>query len=1126
MLRSLSRMLLFATAFLGIAVGSQCQTLPYIPLYKGITKLDNIGLYSVQYRYFDGRTGTMPPGWSGIFTQDTGIACAPLGTQNGESAFFLGPIWRGGGSGDTSQIFFLNMPDAPRITLTFGVAMRTGFVGPKLSDGSIFRVFANHKLLMEYDQTTSDWKNYTIDLTPYAGQRLELEFQTDPGPKKDPSFDYSLWGNRQIECSSGPLPGAMVHWPKVENAFLPHPTYGAAAPAAYGEGFPALHAVWQHDGNNFLSGLRVDLGSAARVPQLAPSTDASVDLILPDGAIISSNSPSVQRTALQLPPTGGSNALTVVKYGFMVAGRSYHLTTVIYKPKGDCVKVQVTSSSHYIAAVHFGHLGVSYQGILLPPDYRTAVSVPYYGSVYYLPQYRLFSNICIDYSLSHASELDAGSAVYGSLTNGSRNSVDETVYYAISPQLADVLPTPPNPPSPYRGVMSALSVMDIWGNTFEQNRQLLNQLASYGITNLFTIIHNWQHGGYDNELPDVMPPATILGGLPAMKKLVGTAEHLGERIGLHENYVDYYPNAPSYNPDYVALDSAGKPVLAWKNLIQSYALAMQHTLPIAAHYDAEIESQLHTNGTFEDVCSAVPPWFHVDFNAATKGAGEFHTVIHTFTKLWAMYRKDHNGPVLGEGNNHWYWSGLLDGAEAQFGTGWPQAEGETAPLAVNFDLLKVHPLELNHGMGYLERWSPQGYAEGWQTRTMTPKVMDVYRAQEIAYGHSSFVPSQLVGKVAYVWQEANLVPPVIRRIALSPVINIVYRHKHNWLTFEQMTALGATCRRVRVTYKSGVTVIVNGSDRNWRVTAGKRTIDLPTSGWVATGDGIFACTASFSGITGDYVHTAHRIYVNSRSHYNLGPKMYQITPSVSLWKSTGPRSFQIQFKWQVGEQVPAGTQVFVHLIAASNNHLAKTDPTGIVEVLNSGISTSPAQWPVGTTLSSPVTINLPASVPAGDYHLRVGIWFPAGGRRLLLLGNSDDGRRVLVGNLQVSPTGSVTFNKLGTDTSARVDTVTGTNPRGSIVNFGPIKTNGSLSAINSTPGRWIIHTYPRSIPFTVSMMTNLFGSGKHRIRLQGINDHGKRISSTAVGSKGAWIKFRLNMNAQAQYYVILAEDGG
>ena len=55
--------------------------------------------------------------------------------------------------------------------------------------------------------------------------------------------------------------------------------------------------------------------------------------------------------------------------------------------------------------------------------------------------------------------------------------------------------------------------------------------------------------------------------------------------------------------------------------------------------------------------------------------------------LWAYERSVEGGPVLGEGENHWFWSGYLDGVEAQFGAqSTPITDGTQAPLFVDFDL--------------------------------------------------------------------------------------------------------------------------------------------------------------------------------------------------------------------------------------------------------------------------------------------------------------------------------------------------------------------------------------------------------------------------------------------------------
>ena len=239
-------------------------------------------------------------------------------------------------------------------------------------------------------------------------------------------------------------------------------------------------------------------------------------------------------------------------------------------------------------------------------------------------------------------------------------------------------------------------MLDIWGGTFANIAGNLTNLASYGITNCVAIIHDWQRSGYDNALPMHYPANASYGGDVGMSNLVATGTSLGIRCALHENYVDYYPNYDFYNTNDIALDSAGNLQLAWYNPgthIQSFAEKPNAILRLAATQSPEIHRRYATQANYLDVHSAVPPWFHVDQRAGETGAGQFSRVWDIHRQLWAYERDTHTGPVFGEGNNHWYWSGCLDGVEAQFGSGWPGNGGFTAPLAVDFDLLKIHPLQ-------------------------------------------------------------------------------------------------------------------------------------------------------------------------------------------------------------------------------------------------------------------------------------------------------------------------------------------------------------------------------------------------------------------------------------------------
>ena len=242
--------------------------------------------------------------------------------------------------------------------------------------------------------------------------------------------------------------------------------------------------------------------------------------------------------------------------------------------------------------------------------------VPYYpGAVYYLPQEGLFVNALLDWTASAATSHSGTKASYDALTDGTRVPLRERAIFTAAWHLAEVLPNPPNPPSPWRDFLANKIVLDIWGGTFANIAANLTNLAGYGITNCVALIHDWQRSGYDNALPMHYPANARYGGDAGMSNLVATGTRLGIRCALHENYVDYYPNYDFYNTNDIALDSAGHLQLAWYNPgthIQSFAVKPNAILRLAATQSPEIHRRYDTQADYLDVHSAVPPWFHVD----------------------------------------------------------------------------------------------------------------------------------------------------------------------------------------------------------------------------------------------------------------------------------------------------------------------------------------------------------------------------------------------------------------------------------------------------------------------------------------------------------------------------------
>lgn len=86
--------------------------------------------------------------------------------------------------------------------------------------------------------------------------------------------------------------------------------------------------------------------------------------------------------------------------------------------------------------------------------------------------------------------------------------------------------------------------------TYAENIRRLRDLKAKGWNNLNVTLSGWPNQGYDRQHPDVLPPNQEAGGWAGMKAFFDTCKELGYICGLHDQYRDYYLDAPSYSPDF------------------------------------------------------------------------------------------------------------------------------------------------------------------------------------------------------------------------------------------------------------------------------------------------------------------------------------------------------------------------------------------------------------------------------------------------------------------------------------------------------------------------------------------------------------------------------------------------
>ena len=168
--------------------------------------------------------------------------------------------------------------------------------------------------------------------------------------------------------------------------------------------------------------------------------------------------------------------------------------------------------------------------------------------------------------------------------------------------------------------------------TFEERVAQLKQLKAKGIERTLVFVSGWPHIGYDRQHPDPLPPPEKAGGWEGMKKLVDTCRELGYPVIFHDQYRDYYLDAPSYDPQFAVHEEdpsvppkqfpgsrfgdfkqGNIPMMRhWDGGKQAYLNARFQLGHLLKNYQLLAEHGIKTQGIYIDVIGYVPP--DEDFN--------------------------------------------------------------------------------------------------------------------------------------------------------------------------------------------------------------------------------------------------------------------------------------------------------------------------------------------------------------------------------------------------------------------------------------------------------------------------------------------------------------------------------
>ena len=128
--------------------------------------------------------------------------------------------------------------------------------------------------------------------------------------------------------------------------------------------------------------------------------------------------------------------------------------------------------------------------------------------------------------------------------------------------------------------------------TFDERAKQLRELKARGIDRVLVYVSGWPHLGYDRQHPDSLPPPEKAGGWEGFKRLTDTARTLGYSYILHDQYRDYYLDAPSYDAQFAVREQDAKlPAQAFPG--SRFGDSKNGDIPMMRHWDGGRQAYLN-----------------------------------------------------------------------------------------------------------------------------------------------------------------------------------------------------------------------------------------------------------------------------------------------------------------------------------------------------------------------------------------------------------------------------------------------------------------------------------------------------------------------------------------------------
>lgn len=489
------------------------------------------------------------------------------------------------------------------------------------------------------------------------------------------------------------------------------------------------------------------------------------------------------------------------------------------------------------------------------------------------------SNASTMFAVSNAAALNGG-VRYLRKTDGKRNAVYERFIWSFGSNVASVLPKIPNPPSPWKHVTGSRLWRQYGVVDREKDLEYWRSLKRRGISKVIITDHEtmWRRNEEQSYAFRTRTEPSRGGDEVQAKYTRAMMDELGYVYGPYNNYIDLATVNEHWSEDSIMRRDWDRECLltpAWRRCWRAKpAWAVSMCEKIAP----EVQRKFRFNCGYCDVHTCMRPWDATDYDHRVPGAGTFAAGFYAWGEIMLLQKKIWGGPVYSEGPAHWFYSGLTDGNYAQDRV-YDLASG---PWLVDFDLLRMHPLECNFGMGMID-------AHFYNTPGTKPAdrriALDRFFAATVAFGHPGYLlPERHAAQRHYKdikvgedeFRSYYLMQAIAARYTVADVKAIRYASRDGRLLTTEEALLSDNCDKMQVVacYSDGTVTAANGSSDVWMSFGmdGKK-VELPPNGLFALSGDRKVCVwiGERNGCRAEFAVSPDYVYLNGRGRFTDFP---------------------------------------------------------------------------------------------------------------------------------------------------------------------------------------------------------------------------------------------------------------